>query len=76
MAVHTNNIIWGQHEAMPLPKRLERQNVLESCPARPSGRLQVLDALGVAHSGSGTIAEAAAPAFVIKGGFKVRGRMA
>ncbi|WIA16698.1 hypothetical protein OEZ85_013355 [Tetradesmus obliquus] len=32
---------------------------------------EVLDALGVAHSGSGTLAEAAAPAFVIKGGFKV-----
>uniref|UniRef100_A0A383VAM1 Capsule synthesis protein CapA domain-containing protein n=1 Tax=Tetradesmus obliquus TaxID=3088 RepID=A0A383VAM1_TETOB len=32
---------------------------------------EVLDALGVAHSGSGTLAEAAAPAFVIKGGYKV-----
>lgn len=34
--------------------------------------LQVLDNLGVAHSGSGTnIAEASSPAIIIRGGYKV-----
>jgi hypothetical protein len=37
--------------------------------------MQVLDALEVAHSGSGTLPEAAAPAFVSKGSYKARDRL-
>jgi hypothetical protein len=42
------------------------------CQSAAVWNVQVLNALGIAHSGSGTLSEAATPAFVTRGGYKAR----